>query len=99
MESTKPKPLQVENAHKQISRIYEGSKDLKNTESDLGDLSRSLSKMWGKYETENIQSTMDHLFTIAKDKMDSDHDKKVLVGLRQMVRELESTLYQPQPKY
>lgn len=54
MESTKPKPLQVENAHKQITRIYEGSKDLKNSESDLGDLSRSLNKMWGKYESEHI---------------------------------------------
>lgn len=42
---------------------------------------------------------MDHLFTLAKDRMESDHDKKVLVGLRQMVRELESSLYVPQPKY
>jgi phosphatidylserine/phosphatidylglycerophosphate/cardiolipin synthase-like enzyme len=99
MESTKPKPLQIENAHAQISRIYEGSKDLKNTESDLQDLSRNLQKMWGKYEMENIQSTVDHLFQLAKDRMESDHDKKVLVGLRQMVRELESTMYRPQPKY
>lgn len=99
MENTKPKPLQVENAHKQISRIYESSKDLMNTESDLGDLSRCMQKMWGKYDTEHIQSTMDHLFQIAKDKMESEQDKKVLVGLRQMVRELETTLYQPQPKY
>jgi len=42
---------------------------------------------------------MDHLFTVAMGKMQSDQDKEVLKGLRQMVGELESAYYRPQPRY
>mmetsp|Transcript_40703 Transcript_40703/g.62125 ORF Transcript_40703/g.62125 Transcript_40703/m.62125 type:complete len:147 (+) Transcript_40703:226-666(+) len=31
--------------------------------------------------------------------MESEKDKKILAGLRQMVRELETSLYRPQPRY
>lgn len=38
---------------------------------------------------------MDQLFAIANDKMESEHDKAVLKGLRQMVGELETAYYRP----
>jgi len=31
--------------------------------------------------------------------MESEHDKEVLVGLRQMVRELEMSMYRPNARY
>ena len=52
-----------------------------------------------KYDQGNVTSTMDQLFEIAMDKMESDKDKTVLKGLRQMVGELESSYYRPQPRF
>ena len=42
---------------------------------------------------------MDNLFKIAASKMETDHDKKVVSGLRAMVRELEEALYRPHSRY
>lgn len=58
-----------------------------------------MSKLTEKYEMDHCVSTMDHLFTVAMGKMQDDKDKEVLKGLRQMVGELESAYYRPQPKY
>jgi hypothetical protein len=58
-----------------------------------------MSKMPMKYDQGNVSSTMDQLFEIAMDKMESDKDKTVLKGLRQMVGELESSYYRPQPRF
>ena len=58
-----------------------------------------LSKQTGRFEESLIQASTDHLFKIAQDKMESDHDKKVLLGLRAMVRELEGALYRPNAQY
>ena len=58
-----------------------------------------LAKQTGRYDESLIQASMDHLFKIAHEKMENDHDKKVLTGLRAMVRELETTLYRPNPQY
>lgn len=55
--------------------------------------------MFAKNEMPNCTATMDHVFSIADSKMESEHDKKVLVGLRQMVKELEMALYRPQPRF
>jgi cardiolipin hydrolase len=52
-----------------------------------------------QFKGEIVQSTMDHLFMIAKDKMDSEKDKEVLAGLRQMVRQLEQDLYRPKARF
>ena len=93
------KPLIVQKMHDKIVNQYGSSKDLKQTEGDLQDLNRTLSKMNLKYDMKNCTSTMDQLFSIANDKMESDHDKAVLKGLRQMVSELEHAYYRPQPKY
>jgi len=87
--SSKPVPRAVEKTHEQITQLYKGNKDLSQGPADIQDLSRMLGKMFGKTDSENIQSTVDCMFKVAQDKMESEHDKKVLVGLRQMVRELE----------
>ena len=97
--TNKPKPAALKTQHEKIGQLYTSSKDLKQNEADLQDLGRILNKMYGKHEKHNIESTVDHMFKIAQEKMESDHDKKVLVGLRQMVRELEHNLYRPQPRY
>mgnify|MGYP006100996633 CR=1 FL=1 len=101
MESKQPeaKPLIVERMHAKITEQYASSKNLKQTAPDLQDLGRNLSKMNLKYDMKNCQSTMDQMFTIASEKMESEHDKEVLKGLRQMVNELEHAYYRPQPKY
>tara|TARA_B110000285_G_C14980789_1_gene541250 strand:- start:206 stop:991 length:786 start_codon:yes stop_codon:yes gene_type:complete len=101
MESKQPegKPLMVQRMHDKIVSQYASSKDLKQNEADLQDLSRNLTKMNQKYEMKHCVSTMDQFFSIASEKMESDHDKEVLKGLRQMVGELEHAYYRPQPKY
>ena len=101
MEAKAPaaKPLQVQRTHDKIKALYDSSKDLKQTSADLQDLNRELSKMPLKYDQTNITSTMDRLFSIAMDKMESEKDKTVLVGLRQMVGELEASYYKPQPRF
>lgn len=38
---------------------------------------------------------MDHVFQLAMDRMESEHDKEVLIGLRQLTREIEEDLYRP----
>ena len=58
-----------------------------------------MAKMWGRFEEEHCETMMDHLFQIAKDKMTDEGDKKVLAGLRQMVRAGEHSLYRPQARY
>ena len=35
-----------------------------------------------RFNRDAIDSTLNHLFNIAKDKMESDHDKEVLGGLK-----------------
>ena len=45
-----------------------------------------MGKMYGRFEESNIQAAMDSVFSLAKEKMESDHDKQVLAGLRQLVR-------------
>ena len=93
------KPLVVQRMHDKIVSQYASSKDLKQTEADLQDLGRNLSKMNQKYEMKHCVSTMDQLFSVANDKMESEKDKEILKGLRQMVGELEHAYYRPQPKY
>jgi phosphatidylserine/phosphatidylglycerophosphate/cardiolipin synthase-like enzyme len=68
-------------------------------EKDLDRLSGIMAKQTGRFEESLIQASMDNLFKIAQGKMESDHDKKVLTGLRAMVRELEETLYRPHSRY
>lgn len=58
-----------------------------------------LAKQTGRFDESLIQASTDHLFKIALEKMESDHDKSVLKGLRAMVRELEGTLYRPNAQY
>jgi phosphatidylserine/phosphatidylglycerophosphate/cardiolipin synthase-like enzyme len=58
-----------------------------------------LVKQTGRFDESMIQASMDTLFRIAQSKMETDNDKKVITGLRAMVRELENALYQPHPRY
>ena len=80
-----------------IVDLYKDNKDLKNSEADLCDLSNSLKKMEDKYNNDKIQKTIDTLFMIASSKIESEHDKAVLAGLRQMVAKVQKTLYRPNP--
>ena len=72
---------------------------MKVNELDARDFARAINKMYGKREDEHIQATVDHVFGMAMDRMESDHDKDVLVGLRQLVREIEEDLYTPNPTF
>jgi len=92
-------PAQTKTAHEKIGYLFDQSKDLKQTDADAQDVQRILSKMYGRFEEDNIQATMDHVFSLAKGKMESDHDKQVLAGLRQLVRQVETNLYQPNPRF
>jgi len=92
-------PSQLKSTHDKISQLYSSNKDLTTGELEVQELTRNFGRMFGRFDSEHIQQTMDHLFQIAKEKMESDHDKKVLVGLRQMVRELEHSCYKPQPRF
>ena len=91
------KPEQLQKAHDKINEIYDGNKNLKSNQLDLRDFTRTINKMYGRREDEHIQATIDHVFKMAQDRMESDHDKDVLVGLRQLVREIEEDLYTPNP--
>lgn len=88
-------PLAVQQTHKKISDLYADSEDLKPDPGNLQSLSRAVSKMKGRFNEDNIQATIDHVFSIAFDKMESEKDKEILKGLRCMVREIEEDLYQP----
>jgi phosphatidylserine/phosphatidylglycerophosphate/cardiolipin synthase-like enzyme len=83
----------------QITQLNQSSKDLKQGEADIQDLSRILGRMGERHNQETIHATIDHIFKMAKDKMENDHDKNVLGGLRQMIGQVELDLYRPQPKF
>jgi hypothetical protein len=89
------KPIGVQRTHERIAGMCEGKDTLKLDNFDLADVSRHFSKMPDRFGEDHIQGSMDFLFSLAKDRMESEHDKEVLGGLRQMVRELEMTLYRP----
>jgi len=55
--------------------------------------------MEDKNNDEKIQKTIDTLFMIANSKMENENDKAVLSGLRQMIAELDKSLYRPIPKF
>lgn len=92
-------PKSLARKHEQIEKLYEDNKDLTPNEADLDRLSGIMAKQTGRFEENLIQASMDNLFKIAHSKLETDHDKKVLSGLRAMVRELEETLYRPHARY
>ena len=92
-------PKSLERNHDKIANLYKDNADLTPKEVDLQDLNRMLSKQTGRFDDALIQSSMDNLFKIAQEKMETDHDKKVVSGLRAMVRELEHSLYRPHARY
>ena len=75
-------PTALVKTHDKITKIYADSKDLKNSEDNLYDLSGALSKQWGRFEPQFCQATMDHMFKLAAERMSNDEDKNVLKGLR-----------------
>jgi len=80
--------------------MYAKNKDLKQTEVDLNDLSRIVTKMGpDRFKEENCSATVSKAFEIAMEKMETDGDKAVLKGLRQMVQELEHDLYRPKGRF
>jgi cardiolipin hydrolase len=93
--STIQLPIDVKRTHDKISNLYSSNDELKPDAATLQDLSRHVSKMKGRFSEDNIQATIDHIFKLALDRMESDKDKTILKGLRSMVREVEEDLYQP----
>jgi len=85
MES-KAVPSQLKMTHDKLGQLFNSSKDLKQSEADAQDVTRILGKMYGKFDREHIESTVDSMFRLARDKMESEKDKEVLAGLRQLVR-------------
>jgi hypothetical protein len=60
--SKKPAPIDFVKTQQKIVDLYKSSKDLKNTEADLGDLSRAVIKMEDKNNNDKIQKIIDTLF-------------------------------------
>ena len=80
------KPKAVKKAHDQITKILGGNKTLSCKEKELQDIGSILKKMDGRHDRANCAATLDHVFQIANGKIDGDENKKVLEGLRSMVR-------------
>jgi len=93
----KNKPMKK--TFEKVESIYKDSADLKTSSADATALENAMSKMWGRFEENNCQTMVDKMFLIAKDKMTNEEDKKVLMGLRSMVRAAENTLYKPQSRF
>ena len=69
-----------------MAEMYKNNKNLKNTEVDLNDLSRIVTKMGpDRFKEKSCSDTVSKAFEIAMEKMETDGDKEVLKGLRQMV--------------
>lgn len=99
MEAKKDLPSGIVKAQTRIAALYDGNDTLKSTDEELNGISRNLSKMYGRTEEEWCQTATDHLFTLALERMQNDHDKEVLKNLRKMVREAETSLYKPHSKF
>jgi phosphatidylserine/phosphatidylglycerophosphate/cardiolipin synthase-like enzyme len=93
------KPAQLAKTHKDIDEIFQGNKTLKVNALDAKDFAKKIKHQLGNKVDEHIQSTIDHCFGMAMERFESDHDKEVLVGLRQLVREIEEDLYRPNATY
>ena len=72
---------------------------LEAKEVDINDLSRYLVKMPNKHNKDNISAVITKLFEVAKNKMKDESDKELVDGLRTLVKQVESDLYQPKPRY
>ena len=81
-------PQDVKRAHTKMIECFEGKKDLTGTELDMRDFNRIIAKMPFKTR-DNVDATISTVFKMAMDRMESDKDKEVLKGLRQLVREVE----------
>lgn len=46
-----------------------------------------------KHKKEHIRAVVDKLFDIAGSKMKDEHDKNVLIGLKQLVAQVQEDLY------
>ena len=77
---------------------FEGKDTLTGTELDMKDFSRIVQKMPYKNK-DTVEASINTVFKMAMDRMETDKDKEVLKGLRQLVREVEETCLQPQPRY
>ena len=71
-------PAGVVKVQKKIERLYEGNDKLKNTDEELDEIQKNLSKMYGRHEEQYCQAATDHLFGLAEERMQNDHDKEVL---------------------
>ena len=98
MESTNI-PADVKRTHDKITDLFSSNDTLKCNQLDMQDFSRIVAKMPKKYNKDAIQSTIDAVFSMAHDKMESDKDKEILKGLRQLVREIEDDHYQPNNQF
>ena len=92
-------PFDVKRTHEKIEQLYNSNKTLAQSQADKQDFNRLLDRMPGRFDRDNIESTVDCCFSIAASKMENDNDKQVLVGLRAMLRELEFNMYRPQPRF
>ena len=76
----------LQKCHRQMAEMYAKNKTLKQSEVDLNDLSRIVTKMGpDRFKEQACNETVSKAFEIALEKMETDGDKEVLKGLRQMV--------------
>lgn len=95
-----PVPPSLQRKHDAITNLYKDNKDLAPNGNDLQDLHKLLTKQGtSRFDMSMCEASTDLLFKIALEKMETDHDKSVVVGLRAMVRELEDALYRPNARY
>ena len=92
-------PQDVKRTHTKLQETFNGNDTLTGSELDMRDVSRFIAKMPFKSDKNVCESTINAVFKLALDRMESDKDKEVLNGLRQLVREVEDACYVPQPRY
>jgi hypothetical protein len=74
-------------------------KTLQGNDIDMIDFSRILTKMPQRNNKDVINQIVGKLFDIASAKMNDEHDKAVLEGLRKYINIVEDDLLIPKPRY
>jgi hypothetical protein len=97
VESSAPHPSISKQLDK-LDKVFTGKK-LETDECNMGDLSRTLTKMPYRQEPETIGHVMDKLFKIAGDKISNESDKTVLEGLKKMVLLANQDMVIPKPRF
>lgn len=75
-------PQDVKRTHTKLEETFKNNDTLTGSELDMRDVSRFIAKMPFKSDKNVCDATINAVFKLALDRMESDKDKEVLNGLR-----------------